>query len=103
MNIDKLNFDNPINFSRRDVRDALGLAPRFREYAWPAFGMLSAGLVIGAGTALLLAPKSGKKLRAQISDEVRTRLEAVEARVRELTNKAKAEMDGEIEVESKAA
>jgi len=102
MNMDKLNPENLTNFSRADVRELLGLAPRFRDYVFPAIGLVSAGLVIGAGTALLLAPKSGAKLRADISDEFRSRLSAIEDRLSSLgSNK-----DDEIEVdetEAKAA
>ena len=104
MDIDKLTFDTPFNLTRRDIRDALGLTPTFRDYAWPALGMLTAGLAVGAGAALLLAPKSGEKLRAEISDEVRTKLDSIETRLQELISDGapadEVETDEDIEVKA---
>lgn len=91
MNTDNINLEslfNTLNISRDDVRSLLGLEPKFRDYAWTALGMLSAGLVVGAGAALLLAPKSGAKLRADISDSFEGRLDALEQRMRGLVDRA---------------
>lgn len=76
-----MNLDNLTNLSRNDVLRTLGLAPRFTDYFLPAFGIFTAGAVIGATTALMLAPKSGVKLRKQIRDEMRTRLDDLEQRI----------------------
>lgn len=73
-----MNLDNLTDISRRDVLGALGLAPRVRDYIWPALGLFSTGVLLGAGVALMLAPKSGAKLRAEIRDEVRTKLDELE-------------------------
>ena len=85
VNLDKINLDTLLDLTgltRKDVRDALGLSPRFRDYALPALGLFSGGLILGAGVALLFAPKAGEKLRADISDEVRSRLDDIEQRLR---------------------
>jgi gas vesicle protein len=39
-----------------------------RDYIWPALGVFGAGVAVGAGVALLIAPKSGARLRQDISD-----------------------------------
>jgi len=76
-----MNLDNITNLSRNDVLRTLGLAPRFTDYFLPALGIFSAGAVIGATTALMFAPKSGSKLRKQIRDEMRSKLDEFEERL----------------------
>jgi hypothetical protein len=44
------------------------------DYIVPAVGLFSVGLLLGAGLGLMLAPKSGRELRA----DLRTRLGAEE-------------------------
>jgi hypothetical protein len=76
-----MNLENLSDISRMDILRALGLTPRMRDYIWPAIGLFSTGALIGAGAALLLAPKSGAKLRADISHEIRSRLDDLERRL----------------------
>ena len=76
-----MNLDNLTNLSRSDVLRTLGLGPRFSDYFLPALGVFAAGAAIGATTALMLAPKSGAKLRKQIRDEMRSRLDDLEHRI----------------------
>lgn len=105
MNMDKINLDTLSDLSPQDVIKALGLGPRFRDYALPALGLLSVGLMVGAGTALLFAPKSGAKLRADISDEVRTRLDAIEKRLHSMTSSDEGERaaDDDVVIEATKA
>jgi hypothetical protein len=73
-----MNLDNLTNMSRMDLLRSIGLAPRVTDYLLPALGIFAAGTIIGAGTALMLAPRSGEKLRRQIRDEVRSKLGELE-------------------------
>ncbi|PRQ04590.1 YtxH domain-containing protein [Enhygromyxa salina] len=76
-----MNLDNFTDISRSDVLRALGLGPRVRDYIWPAIGVFATGALVGAGAALLFAPKSGAKLRAEIRDEFRSQLEDIERKL----------------------
>lgn len=73
-----MNLENLTNMSRMDLLRSIGLAPRFTDYLLPALGIFAAGAIIGAGTALMLAPRSGEKLRKQIREEVRSKLGELE-------------------------
>jgi hypothetical protein len=76
-----MKLDNLTDLSRMDVLRSLGLAPRMRDYIWPALGLFTTGVLLGAGAALLLAPKSGAKLRAEIRDELRSRVDEIERKL----------------------
>lgn len=54
--------------TRKEILSALGLEVRRRptDYLIPAAGILGAGLVIGIGMGMILAPKSGRHLREDI-------------------------------------
>jgi uncharacterized membrane protein YebE (DUF533 family) len=58
-------------FSSDDVLNALGLERRHTplDNAIPTALAFVAGLAAGAGVALLLAPKSGREVRADISNK----------------------------------
>ncbi len=51
-----------------DLEDVLGYfgLERRRSSVLPTFGALAVGMLAGAGVALLLAPSSGKELRADL-------------------------------------
>lgn len=76
-----MNLDNITDISRKDVLGALGLAPRLRDYIWPALGVFSTGVLLGAGAALLFTPKSGAKLRKEIRGEFRSWVDEVERKL----------------------
>jgi hypothetical protein len=59
------------DFSSDDILNALGLERRHTalDAAMPAALAFVAGLAAGAGVALLLAPKSGREIRADISNK----------------------------------
>lgn len=97
-----MNLENLNDISRMDVLRTLGLAPRVRDYIWPAIGLFSTGALLGAGAALLLAPKSGAKLRAEVSHQVRSRLDEIERRLG-LGNKQGEEEEGSEEATAEAA
>src|SRR5688572_11725602 len=51
-----------------DVLGSMGLARR-RNHALENIGLIAVGALIGAGTALLLAPASGRQTRQRIGQE----------------------------------
>jgi YtxH-like protein len=59
------------DFSSDDILDALGLARKQTPFdaAIPTALAFVAGAAAGAGLALLLAPKSGREMRADISNK----------------------------------
>jgi hypothetical protein len=61
------------DLSKDDVLSALGLsARRSTSGRWlEAAGIFGVGLLIGAGAALLLAPKSGQGLREDLGERLR--------------------------------
>lgn len=56
--------------NRDQILSQFGLQTRktARDYLLPAVGLVSAGAAVGAGVALLLAPKSGKAMREDIRE-----------------------------------
>jgi len=58
---------------RDDILAALGLARRRSlPEAWlPAVGLFAAGIAVGTGMALMLAPKSGRDIRHDLRDKAR--------------------------------
>ncbi len=61
-------------FSKDDVLEKLGLQTRTSTGEWllGALGFFGLGLLVGAATALLLAPKSGRELRNDLSAKARS-------------------------------
>jgi len=51
-----------------DLLEKVGLERRRgpTDYLLPALGLLGAGLAVGCGLGMLLAPKSGRELRAEL-------------------------------------
>jgi len=64
----KHTLEGARGLSRDDILSALGLSRRrsFPEAMLPAAGIFAAGVLVGTGLALLIAPKSGRDLRTQI-------------------------------------
>jgi hypothetical protein len=62
-------------FSKEDVLAALGLTskPSTSERLLGGLSIFGVGLLVGAGVALLLAPKSGEALRADLGERLRHR------------------------------
>jgi gas vesicle protein len=61
------------DLSKDDVLSALGLTskPSTSERLLGTLTIFGVGLLVGAGAALLLAPKSGEALRADLGDRFR--------------------------------
>jgi hypothetical protein len=58
--------------SKNDIAHVVGLQTRRSSGSEmvTAFGVFGTGIVIGAGLALLFAPKPGQELRKEIADKV---------------------------------
>jgi hypothetical protein len=61
------------NLDKDDLLELVGLQTRSSGAEWilPTIGAFSAGILVGAGIGLLMAPKPGHELR----DDLRTRLQ----------------------------
>jgi gas vesicle protein len=61
------------DFSKEDILSALGLTskPSSSERLLGTLSIFGVGLLVGAGAALLLAPKSGDALRADLGERFR--------------------------------
>ena len=61
------------NLDKDDILDMLGLESKQSTGAWIAgtLGTFGVGLLVGAGIALMLAPKPGRELREDLRDKLR--------------------------------
>jgi hypothetical protein len=61
------------DLSKDDILSAMGLAskPTTPERLLGILSIFGVGLLVGAGTALLLAPKSGQDLREDLGQRIR--------------------------------
>jgi gas vesicle protein len=61
------------NLDKDDILEMLGLETRQSTGAWLAgsLGTFGVGLLVGAGIALMLAPKPGRELREDLRDRLR--------------------------------
>jgi hypothetical protein len=58
--------------SREDIATAIGLRARASTAGdmFTAFGIFGTGMMLGAGLALLFAPKAGRQIRQDIAEKV---------------------------------
>jgi hypothetical protein len=77
---------------REDITNALGLgmAARSSMSILPAVELFAAGVLVGAGLALLFAPKAGADLRQEIGERMSDVREKVSERVSSVANKAES-------------
>jgi len=68
-----MNLKTLKNLDRDDLLSLVGLETRRSSMDWviPAVGFFSAGILLGAGLGMMLAPKSGRELM----DDLRLRLQ----------------------------
>lgn len=68
-----MKIDDLRDLSKDDILSALGLVskPSTTERLLGTLSIFGVGLLVGAGAALLLAPKSGEALRADLGERVR--------------------------------
>jgi hypothetical protein len=74
------------NVGKEDILAALGLQSKNEpvDYVLPALGLFGAGLLVGAGLGLIMAPRPGRALRRelgkkmdQVTDRAKNALEEV--------------------------
>lgn len=80
--------------SADDILSSLGLARKgFSNNLGPTIGLLSAGIIVGIGVGMLVAPRSGRALREQIGERVRGMGETVGRGVRRGERHAESEVE----------
>jgi hypothetical protein len=75
------------NLSRGDLLDALGLQVKRDAWDWvlPGVGLFAAGIAAGAVLGLMLAPRPGHALRAELVDRISAVRERQATRVDEVS------------------
>lgn len=68
-----MKFEDIKNLDRDDILGMIGLETKPTNYnrLFSTMGTLAIGLLVGAGVALLLAPKAGSELRNDIRSKIR--------------------------------
>lgn len=68
-----MKFEDVKNLDRGDILSMIGLEtkPTNDNRLFGMIGTLAIGLLVGAGVALLLAPKAGRELRNDICTRIR--------------------------------
>ena len=68
-----MKFSDITQLRKDDILGAIGLASRRSTTAMvvESLAVFSVGLLVGAGVALALAPKSGRELRQDITSRIR--------------------------------
>jgi hypothetical protein len=68
-----MTFKNLRNLDKDEILSLLGLETKTSTAGWLAstLGMFGMGLLVGAGVALMLAPKAGHELRGDIKSRLR--------------------------------
>jgi gas vesicle protein len=81
-----------MSFSKKDVLDALGIET---ESTWmtSALAGFGVGCLVGAGIAMMLAPKSGRELRHDLADRGRDLYERGRDFASRSENKMSSSMD----------
>jgi gas vesicle protein len=61
-------------FDKDDILAALGLQTKGSTTGWlfGTLGLFGLGMVVGAGVALMLAPKPGSELRRELEGRIKT-------------------------------
>jgi gas vesicle protein len=68
-----MNLKDLKSMDKDDILNMLGLETKQSTASWVtgALGTFGLGLLVGAGVALMLAPKPGRELRGDIRDRLR--------------------------------
>jgi gas vesicle protein len=76
------------DMDKDDILGALGLQTKSSTTSWVlgTLGLFGLGMVIGAGVALMLAPKPGSELRRDLEDRLRSVRERVASNSAQLDN-----------------
>jgi hypothetical protein len=67
------------DMDKDDILGALGLQskPSATSWAFGTLGLFGLGIIVGAGVALLLAPKTGPEMRREIESRIKSVRERV--------------------------
>ncbi len=68
-----MNLKDLKNLDRDEILGMLGLETKTSTVRWlsGALGTFGVGMLVGAGIALMLAPKPGRELRGELRDRLR--------------------------------
>ena len=71
------------DMDKEDILGALGLQTKSSTTSWVlgTLGLFGLGMVVGAGVALMMAPKPGAELRRDLEGRIRSVRESVRDRV----------------------
>jgi hypothetical protein len=67
------------DMDKDDILGALGLQskPSATSWAFGTLGLFGLGIIVGAGVALLLAPKTGPEMRREIENRIKSARERI--------------------------
>jgi hypothetical protein len=84
-----MNLKDLKNLDKDEILGMLGLETKSSAGGWVAgtLGTFGLGLLVGAGIALMLAPKPGRELRGDIRDRLRRAPEDLSETVAGLTGR----------------
>jgi hypothetical protein len=74
-----MTWDDLKRVSKDEILERLGMAPKPDpfDYLLPALGIFGAGLLLGAGLGLMLAPKPGAELRDDLAERYARAMHAI--------------------------
>jgi len=89
-----MKIDDLKNLAKTDILEALGLEPKRStpNVLTSSLGIFAAGMVVGAATALLLAPKAGREIR----DDVGSKLRSVATKAASLSSQVEKEISSSL-------
>jgi len=69
---DKMDLKDLKSFDKNDILNALGLEAKrdVLDYLLPFAGLFGAGLLVGVGVGMLVAPKPGRELREDLGRQM---------------------------------
>lgn len=84
-----MNLKDLRSMDKDDILGMLGLESKSSTSAWLAgtLGTFGVGLLVGAGIALMLAPKPGRELRENIRDRLRRAPQDIEEAMSSATSR----------------
>jgi hypothetical protein len=74
-----MNFDQIKSLDKDDLLNLLGLETRrtTTDFIFPVVAIFGVGLLVGAGVGMLIAPRPGKELRADLAGRLQRAPEAI--------------------------
>jgi hypothetical protein len=71
-----MTWDDLRNLNKEELLARLGLQMKPGPLAWllPALGLFGAGMLVGTGLGMMMAPKPGRELRADLANRLENAL-----------------------------